>query len=83
LVVVVLAVITSAVFDLGDHGVGTVGSIPDSLPSFSSPTMDGSLVLALLPAALAIMLVGYVQSIAIAQMFTQDKPVSQAANFER
>jgi len=76
LVVVVLAVIASAVFDLEAHGVGTVGNIPASLPSFSSPTMDGSLVLALLPAALAIMLVGYVQSIAIAQMFTQDKPVS-------
>lgn len=67
----VLAIIGSilAVWLLGlaEHGVKVVGSVPKGLPSPNIPTMDWKMIKLLLPAAALISLVGFVESISVAQ----------------
>lgn len=67
----VLAIIGSilAVWLLGlaEQGVKVVGSVPKGLPSPSIPAMDLELIKLLLPAAALISLVGFVESISVAQ----------------
>jgi sulfate permease, SulP family len=48
-------------------GGDVVGSIPRGLPSFHAPAIDLQALLALLPAALAIALVGFMESVAMAK----------------
>jgi sulfate permease, SulP family len=52
---------------LADDGVRTVGDIPRGLPPLTVPPFDASLWLDLLPAAVLIGLVGFVESVAVAQ----------------
>lgn len=50
-----------------DSGVSTVGRIPAGLPKFVLPTLNFSNVSALLPTAVVISLVGFMESFAVAQ----------------
>ncbi|MEY1661376.1 SulP family inorganic anion transporter [Isoalcanivorax beigongshangi] len=52
---------------LVDAGVHVVGAIPQGLPSLALPAWDASLALTLLPAAILISLVGFVESVSVAQ----------------
>ncbi|MDP3976728.1 MAG: sulfate permease [Pseudomonas sp.] len=67
----VLAIIVSigvvSVLGLEQAGVKVVGVVPQGLPGLSLPTLDYSLALQLLPAALLISLVGFVESVSVAQ----------------
>ncbi|MGP5308602.1 SulP family inorganic anion transporter [Vreelandella alkaliphila] len=54
-------------FNLGQYGVDLVGFVPSGLPAISLPSLDQSLWLGLLPAALLISLVGFVESVSVAQ----------------
>lgn len=54
-------------FNLGQYGVGLVGFVPSGLPAITLPSLDQSLWLGLLPAALLISLVGFVESVSVAQ----------------
>lgn len=67
----VLAIIGSilAVYllNLSALGVQVVGSVPKGLPSPSMPAMDWELIQLLLPAAALISIVGFVESISVAQ----------------
>ncbi len=54
-------------FNLGQYGVDLVGFVPSGLPAISMPSLDQSLWLGLLPAALLISLVGFVESVSVAQ----------------
>lgn len=58
-----------AVWGLGltDAGVKIVGTVPSGLPSFSMPDLSGETLSALLPVALTISLVGFMESIAVAK----------------
>lgn len=49
------------------HAVATVGAIPRGLPTLTAPPIDGSLARALLPTALAITFVGFLESFAVAK----------------
>jgi high affinity sulfate transporter 1 len=69
LLVLVVAIIVSAAFDLVSHGVATVGQIPSGLPSVSIPTASLGDVLDLLPAALGIFFVGFADQILTARSF--------------
>lgn len=71
LVVVAAAVVASVGFDFARHGVAVVGDIPGGLPAFALPTMDGSVVGRLLPAAIVITLVGYAESYAVAKVYAK------------
>ncbi|MGQ7249597.1 SulP family inorganic anion transporter [Halomonas sp. V046] len=65
---VVVTTLISWRLDLSSHGVATVGAIPAGLPGLTLPAFDMSLWHALLVPALLISVVGFVESISMAQM---------------
>ncbi len=73
----ILAVIGSILavkaFALGQAGVKLVGAIPAGLPSVALPDWNPELWLQLLPAALLISLVGFVESVSVAQTLAAKK----------
>ncbi|MGM0535021.1 MAG: SulP family inorganic anion transporter [Pseudomonadota bacterium] len=52
---------------LGERGVNLVGAVPSGLPSLAMPSLDPELWVTLLPAAVLISLVGFVESVSVAQ----------------
>ena len=65
--VIVLSILAVVGFDLAAKGVKLVGVIPSGMPPFAMPVFDYKLWSSLLPAAVLISLVGFVESISIAQ----------------
>ena len=65
--VVFLTMAASALFELGAKGVALVGAVPQGLPMLSVPSFDLETVQALLVPALIISIVGFVESISVAQ----------------
>lgn len=59
LVAITLATVATAILDLGDRGLALVGEIPAGLPVPAFPAVDGDDLVALLPVALGVALVGY------------------------
>jgi SulP family sulfate permease len=64
---IIVAILAVSLLQLEQAGVKVVGMVPQGLPGLSLPTMDYSLALQLLPAALLISLVGFVESVSVAQ----------------
>ncbi len=60
-------VLAASALDLGARGVALVGAIPAGLPGLALPILSPDLVLALLPAAALISVVGFVESVSVAQ----------------
>ncbi|GAA0838787.1 solute carrier family 26 protein [Marinobacter szutsaonensis] len=54
-------------FDLGAAGVNLVGEVPSGLPDIRLPSMDPDIWATLVPAAILISLVGFVESVSVAQ----------------
>ncbi|MBO6675034.1 MAG: sulfate permease [Rhizobiales bacterium] len=54
-------------FDLASLGVSLVGDVPSGLPQLSVPTFNADLWLALLGSAALISLIGFVESVSVAQ----------------
>ncbi len=54
-------------FDLGNHGVSLVGEVPSGLPSPGMPAFDPDVWLALMGSAALISLIGFVESVSVAQ----------------
>ena len=71
LVVVVGSILAVEILGLEDEGVKVVGDIPDSLPTFAIPSLDGSLFGSLIPTAFVITLVGFMESIAVAKVYAR------------
>jgi SulP family sulfate permease len=81
MMVVAAGTLLSWLLGFGERGVRIVGSVPSGLPSFSVPglsvpglpssgvSLGLSEVAALLPAAVAISLVGFMESIAVAKVY--------------
>ncbi|TCT20019.1 SulP family sulfate permease [Melghiribacillus thermohalophilus] len=68
LVVVVLGTVFTYLFKLNETaGVNIVGDIPQGIPSLSLPAFDFASIGALLPIALTISFVGFMESIAVAK----------------
>jgi len=63
LVVVALAIVASALFDLSAHGVATLGAIPPGLPGAAVPMLSSATFVALVPAALTIALLSFMEAI--------------------
>lgn len=82
LVVVVLG--TGAVWLLGgaQTGVSIVGDVPSGLPGFVIPAFSWSDVQALVPGALTIGLVGFMESIAVAKVYARRNGYSLDADKE-
>jgi SulP family sulfate permease len=64
---IIVAIVAVSLLQLDQVGVKVVGAIPQGLPGLSLPTLDLGLALQLLPAALLISLVGFVESISVGQ----------------
>ena len=64
---IVVAIVAVSLLQLEQAGVKVVGAIPQGLPGLSLPTLDLGLALQLLPAALLISLVGFVESVSVGQ----------------
>ncbi|WP_410767362.1 SulP family inorganic anion transporter [Haloferax sp. DFSO60] len=72
LLVVLLSVAVSTVLDLSSRGVAVVGPIQGGLPSFVVPTIpDTSVLSALVPVALALFALSYVQGIGAEETFAR------------
>ena len=82
LVVVVATTLIVTITDLTSEGVATVGSIPDSLPMFALPDFGGGAIVDLLPTALVITLVGFMESIAVAKVYARRHRYDVEANRE-
>lgn len=67
LVAVLMGIVVVSLFGLADQGVKIVGDIPQGLPSFEVPRLESSALQSLLPIALAISLVSFMESIAVAK----------------
>jgi SulP family sulfate permease len=67
LVVVVLGVLTIYFFNLNEQGVRIVGEVPSGLPSLKVPTFDFSRVSELLPIALTLALIAFMEAISVAK----------------
>lgn len=67
----VLALLVAALIvdllDLAEAGVRVVGEVPQGLPGLALPTLDLQLAMQLMPAAVLISLVGFVESVSVAQ----------------
>ena len=53
-------------------GVGIVGAVPGGLPPFSLPSFDLQTLRSLLPAAITISLVGYMESVSVAKSLARN-----------
>ncbi len=71
LAAVVLGIVMVSAFGLDDRGVVVLGEVPSGLPGFSMPSFDGSAWAQLFPVALAISLVGFAESFAVAKAIQQ------------
>jgi sulfate permease, SulP family len=69
LIVVVLAIIASVVFNLEAQGVKVVGEVPAGLPQITIPIVSFSDILALIPAAIALTILIYADEILTARVF--------------
>ena len=67
---------------LAEHGVAIVGEIPAGLPALSWPAVDGQILRALLPSALAISFVGFLESYAVAKSLAMQEREKVDANRE-
>jgi SulP family sulfate permease len=70
---IVLSIVAVWAFGLNEKGVKIVGAIPQGLPSIGLPMFDGALWKLLFMPALFISIVGYVESISVAQTLAAKK----------
>jgi sulfate permease, SulP family len=82
LIVVVVAIILSAVFDLQAKGVAVVGPVPAGLPKLTFPVVSIQDIFALLPAALALTILIYADEILTARVFANKHGQKIDANQE-
>ncbi|WP_341304078.1 sulfate permease [Pseudomonas sp. TMP25] len=64
---IIAAIVAVSLLQLEHAGVKVVGVIPQGLPGLMLPTLDIALAMQLLPAALLISLVGFVESVSVGQ----------------
>ncbi|WP_457939754.1 SulP family inorganic anion transporter [Mesorhizobium sp. 10J20-29] len=73
----VLAIVATTLvvwaIDLGARGVAIVGEVPQSLPPLTMPSLSPSLISQLLVPALLISIIGFVESISVAQTLAAKK----------
>ncbi|VAW12204.1 Sulfate permease [hydrothermal vent metagenome] len=67
LIVVVLGIIGVYYLGLNDMGVKIVGEVPEGLPSFKTPTIDYSRISELVPIALTLALIAFMEAISVAK----------------
>ncbi len=82
LAAIILSILAVVLLGLDQAGVRIVGDIPAGLPPFALPSFDPSLWLELLPAAVLISLVGFVESVSVSQTLAARRRQRIVANQE-
>jgi SulP family sulfate permease len=82
LAAIVVSILLVVGLGLDRQGVKIVGEIPAGLPPFALPVFDADLWVQLLPAALLISLVGFVESVSVAQTLAAKRRQRIEANQE-
>lgn len=72
LIAVALSIAIVTIFDLAEKGVDVVGSVDRAIPSPALPRVDLGNLLTLVPGVLAIVVVGYSESISVAKRFADE-----------
>ncbi len=70
---VALSILAVRAFGLEGHGVAIVGTVPQGLPPLTLPSFDPSLWLTLVGAAALISVIGFVESVSVAQTLAAKK----------
>lgn len=81
-VAVALTILAAVIFDLGTRGVNLVGAIPQGLPPFALPSTDLDLIGKLWVPALLISVIGFVESVSVAQTLAAKRRQRIAPNQE-
>ena len=79
---IAVSVIAVLMFGLDDQGVKIVGAIPRGLPPFALPSFDPTLWMQLLAPAILLSLVGFVESVSVAQTLAAKRRQRIDANQE-
>lgn len=82
LAAIILSIATVVLLGLDQAGVRIVGEIPAGLPPFALPSFDPALWRDLLPAAVLISLVGFVESVSVGQTLAARRRQRIVANQE-
>ncbi|MEZ5825107.1 MAG: sulfate permease [Geminicoccaceae bacterium] len=70
---VALSILATQLFSLDSHGVAIVGDVPPGLPPFTLPSFDAGLWIELAGPALLISVIGFVESVSVAQTLAAKK----------
>ncbi len=81
-VAVALTILAAMTFDLSERGVNIVGAIPQGLPPFAVPSTDLDLIGQLWVPALLISIIGFVESVSVAQTLAAKRRQRIAPNQE-
>jgi MFS superfamily sulfate permease-like transporter len=82
LLLVALSIVIVTVFDLADKGVDVVGTVDRAIPTPAIPIVDLGALLTLVPGVLAIVVVGYSESISVAKRFADEHKYQVRPNQE-
>ena len=82
IIVVALAIVAAKALDLQDHGVALVGDVPTGFHFVSLSSVSTDDLVEMLPGALAIVIVGLAQSLAIAKSYAAKYHYAVDANRE-
>ncbi|MDV2683087.1 solute carrier family 26 protein [Alkalihalophilus lindianensis] len=82
LVVVVYSTALVYLFNLHEKGVSIIGEVPDGLPSLSFPVWSTEAISALMPVAITIAIIGFVESFAMAKVIATKEKYKVDANRE-
>ncbi|QIN78427.1 sulfate permease [Rubrobacter marinus] len=82
LLVVAASTLLVYAFGLDERGVSIVGEVPGGLPALALPAIDAGAVVALIPTALTIAFVGFMESIAVAKSIAAREKYEVDANRE-
>ena len=82
LALVVTAIVSVALLNLQVHGIQTVGEIPSGFPEFALPHYNQALVMQLLPGAVMIAMISFIESLSIAQATALQKRQELNSNQE-
>ncbi len=76
--IIMIATFSVTIFALSHKGVLVIGEIPSGFPSLAFPEWSFELIRNLLPAAIILSLVGFIESVSIGQAFaTRERPKNQ------
>jgi SulP family sulfate permease len=81
-IVMLLCIAIVSLFQLADQGVRVVGKIPSGLPALSLPYFNWNDIYTLLPAAILISLVGFVESASVSQTLAAKRKQKISPNQE-